>query len=133
MLLSARILADVANVNVFRYADVAEFTDGDGPAIYFQLIDSSQDRNMRPAGRRYMPSAGATLQVTLDAIDDAQKITRFATQPFANDPSIWMLQLQSTDKVAGTRSLVLVLTESGKVTRGIAQGVISAYGQTQAR
>jgi hypothetical protein len=133
MLLSARILNDVGGVNTFSYAQVAEFTEGDAPTIYFQLIDESLDRDSRPAGRRYMPAAGATLQVVIHNIDDAKTATRFATQPFAQDPSIWSISLLTTDTVRGTCSVKLTLTEGAKVTRGTASNVISADSQTVGR
>lgn len=119
MLLSARFLNDVANVNSFEYADVAEFTEGDPASVYFQLIDASLDKSLDgfvPAGRRYVPAAGATLQVTVETIDDAKVITRQATQPFANDGSVWKLDFLASDKIRGTANLRLKLTE-GSVTR----------------
>lgn len=133
MLLSARILTDVSGVNAFVFTDAVEFTEGDGPTIYFQLIDASLDRDLRPAGRRYMAASGAMLEVVVHSIDDAKKVTRYASQPFPQDPSIWALALTSTDKVKGTCSLKLTLTEGSKVTRGMADSVVRAYGQTQAR
>lgn len=131
MKLSARILTSVGNVNAFDYADVAEFTEGDGPTIYFQLIDASLDKDMRPAGRRYVPAAGAMLEVVIHNIDDAKRVTRFASQPFANDPSIWMVVLQATDAVRGTCSMKLTLTEGARTTRGVAESVISASALRQ--
>ena len=128
MILSCRILEDVADVNHFRYASEVRFTEGDGADIFFQLIDSSQDRNdqgFNPSGRRYAPAAGATLQIVVDTLNDAKKVTRYATQPFANEPSIWKLTLLPTDAIRGTASLRLLLTEGVKVTRGSAIGVIA--------
>lgn len=122
MRLSARILENVSGVNAYDYADAAEMTAGDAPTIYFQLIDLSKDRAEKgfvPAGRRYVPAAGATLSVVLDNIDDSRKVTRAATQPFPQDPSIWAITLLTTDKVLGTVNMKLTLTEPGpKVTYG---------------
>jgi hypothetical protein len=129
MRLSARILENVASVNAWDYAQVGEFTEGDAPTIYFQLVDLSKDRAERgfvPAGRRYVPSAGATLSVTLDNIDDARKITKTATQPYAQDPSIWALVLTTADKLRGTVNMKLTLTESGaKVSYGTLQPALN--------
>ena len=113
MLLSARILRDCVNVNSFEYADSAQFTKGDEVDVYIQLIDASLDtssENFLPPGRRYMPATGATLQVVIENIDDAKKITRNATQPFT-DPSIWKISFFSTDAIEGTSNLRLTLTE----------------------
>lgn len=133
MLLSARILVDAVSVNVYRVADVAEFTEGDGPAIYFQLVDTSVDRSdqgFRPSGRRYAPVVGATLVCTIAGINTSKAITRPATQPFVQDPSIWFVQLLPTDPLKGTYDLQLLLTEGVKVTRGVAHTVIHATPQT---
>lgn len=133
MLLSARILTDVANVNVYEASDVVEFTEGDAPTIYFQLVDASLDKGHRPPGRRYIPMAGATLQVVIQNIDDAKTVTRYAMQPFAQDLSIWSLVLQPTDNIRGVCSLTLKLTETSKVTRGFAENVIRALPQIRGR
>ncbi len=132
MLLSARILANVVNVNTFDHATEACFTEGDGPAIYLQLIDASKDRadkGFHPPGRRYAPASGATLSVVVENIDDDLKLTRTATQPFTNDPSIWMVQFLSTDPTRGTAHLRLVLTEGAVVRRGTVHSALSVQSQ----
>lgn len=116
MKLSLRFLNDVASVNSFEPADSFEFFAGDNQTLYFQLVDISLDRpehGFNPAGRRYMPPATSTLQVTLSNIDDAKKIVRMATQPFPLDPSIWAITILPSDPVKGTVGLKLVLTEPG--------------------
>lgn len=128
MRLSARMLDSVAGVNNFNYAQTVELTEGDSPTVYFQLIDASQDRADKgfvPAGRRYMPASGATLTVVLGNIDDARKVTKSCTQPYASDPSIWSFQLLASDTVRGTVNMTLTLTESSKVTKGLVQQAIS--------
>lgn len=114
MLLSARFLNQVSSVNGFEYAANAQWTEGDTVSLYFQLIDASLDRPAQgfvPAGRRYMPAAGATLNATITNIDDSVQITRTAVQPYALDPSIWRVDILSTDKIRGTCDLVLALRE----------------------
>ncbi|CAB4127188.1 hypothetical protein UFOVP75_77 [uncultured Caudovirales phage] len=121
MLLSCRMLENVVDANHFNYVQAMEFTEGDTPRIFLQLIDASLDKaiaGFSPAGRRYMPDIGATLKVTFDNLDDAKKITRTAIQPFASDPSIWMIDLLTTDKVVGTITLRLALTEGIVTTSG---------------
>lgn len=127
MILSARILQSVGGVNDFTYADQFEMVEGDTPLIYFQLIDAAKDRAVdafKPSGKRYVPASGATLSVVIDHIDDAKKITRAATQPFPGDPSIWTLQIMSVDNLRGTRSLKLMLSESGVSKNGFVKGAI---------
>lgn len=132
MQLGARILRDVANVNTFRVAERAAFTEGDTINVYLQLIDKALDlpsEGYVPPYRRYVPAAGATLSVVLESLDMAKKVTRTCTQPFAQDPSIWMLSILNTDKVRGTVTMTLVLTESGRVTRGTLQPALDVHNQ----
>jgi hypothetical protein len=122
MHLSARVLKDVQSVNSFEPDTELSWTEGDTLDVHLQLIDVSLDRALQgfqPEGRRYVPTAGATLSCVIENIDDAKKITRLATQPFANDGSIWRLNILSTDVIRGTPQLRLTLTEGTKVTRGL--------------
>lgn len=122
MLLSARAFLDVQNVNSFRYTNNIRFTEGDALTFYFQLIDASLDlgsEGFYPAGRRYCPAAGAVLTVTLDSVNAAKKITRVATQPFAQDPSIWAVNITASDPLRGTIPLKLNLVEGAKVTNAV--------------
>jgi hypothetical protein len=123
------MLSDVSNVNSFDYVDLFEFTEGDLPSIYFQLIDASQDKADRgfvPGGRRYCPGVGSTLTATLGSVDSAKTITRTCTQPFAtSDASIWKLTLQSGDTVVGFRDLRLVLVDGAVTLNGVLRHAIS--------
>jgi hypothetical protein len=135
MLLSARMLQDVASVNSYELTEEVEFTQGDTVDIYFQLVDASLDKAVKgfvPSGRRYVPAAGATLSVKLDNIDDNIQVTRAASQPFANDSSIWKVSVLSTDRIIGTCAMVLTLTEAGKVTRGRIEAVVLIRSQSTA-
>jgi len=134
MFLGARILTDVANVNSFEYTQTAEATEGDSVDLFIQLVDKSQDlpnKGFSPAFRRYMPLAGATLQTTLQSIDDAKTVIRWASQPFVQDASIWKITLLATDLLKGTFTLQLALNEAGKVTRGNVQQAISFTSLSQ--
>lgn len=127
MLLSARLLNNAVSVNSFEQVPRLVFGEGDAPAVFFQLIDKTLDRHEQgyvPAGRRYVPAVDATLSVILDNLDDARKVTRAASQPFAQDPSIWKVQLLSTDTVRGTINLKLTLTEGSVVTHGFVPAAI---------
>jgi len=118
VLLSCRFLNDVQSVNSFEPAAQIEFSAGDSQVLFLQLIDSSLDRadqGFSPAGRRYVPPAGTTMAVTFANIDDAKKFTRSASQPYAQDPSIWSVPILGTDGLRGTVNLSLVLTEPSRV------------------
>lgn len=123
MLLGARILNDVQNVNSYDKADVAQFTKGDPATVYFQLVDLSVDKAVdgyNPPGRRYVPAVGAVLSCVVECIDSNIQITRFATQPFVSDDrSIWALQFQASDKVQGTANIRITLTEGSTVRTGL--------------
>lgn len=130
MLLSARILKDVSSVNSFEIAEVAEFTEGSVTSVYFQLIDSSVNPascGFNPTGRRFIPASGSTLQCVVQHVDDAIKITRFATNPYADDRSIWKLDFFSTDKIRGTCNLQVTLTEGVVTTTGLVKSVFRIY------
>lgn len=121
MTLGARLLRSVVSVNSFDYSTEISAARGDAFIVYLQFTDKDQHRRelgFTPEGNRYMPAAGATVLVDVSNIDDAKKFTRSATQPFAQDPSIWALSFLSSDPLAGTVSLKLRLTESG-VTRTV--------------
>jgi hypothetical protein len=132
MLLSYRFLTDVASVNSFEVVSAAEINAGDTQDLYIQLIDASVDRaeqGYSPAGRRYMPSASASMVVTFTNRDtgpsiagdfDAsprlnptvpREIVRSAVQPFPGDASIWKIPLLASDPLRGTVQMKLVLTE----------------------
>ena len=123
------MLNDVAGVNSFEYVQVAQATQGDTVDIYFQLVDAGKNQSSpnsfySPSGLRFVPAAGATLQVVLKSINDAKTINRFASQPYAQDGSIWKLSLLAGDELQGTFGLNLTLTEAGRVTKGyLAQAI----------
>lgn len=127
MLLSARPLENVVNVNAYEVVDHVSFSEGDAVSLYLQLVDLAKDRPEQgfvPAGRRYMPAAGATLQVTLDHLNDARVITKVAVQPFSQDASIWRVDVMSTDIVRGTVTIKIALTENGTIRRGVMDSVL---------
>ncbi len=134
MLLSARMLVDVASVNNYQPTDTVRLTEDDTVDVYFQIIDKALDlpnQGFWPAGRRFMPTLGATLQVVAQSIDGAKTLTRFASQPYTQDPSIWRLSILASDHVKGTYAFQLTLTEGGRVTRGVVQQAISVESLTQ--
>jgi len=116
MKLGIRPLVSVASVNIFSYSQQLELNAGNAATFYFQLFDMDQDKASQgfdPAGKRYIPAAGATLAITFTNIDSAREFTRSATQPFAQDGSIWAVPLLATDPISGTVDIKGVLTESG--------------------
>lgn len=136
MLLSARMLNAVADVNTLDYIQTHQMTAGEQADVFFQLVDASKLPSTQyyfPAGLRYVPAAGSTLQCVLASIDDVGSITRYASQPFpTSDPSIWKLSLLSSDKIGGTLALQLTLNEGGVIRKGVLQAAVSVASGTQA-
>jgi hypothetical protein len=136
MLLSARFLANVSDVNNFDWIRQVEMNAGDPVTVYVQLVDASLDKSVQGwepiiSGRRYMPASGATLQVQLKNVDDTKTLNKIATQAFpTSDPSIWSFQIAATDDVQGTVSLTLVLTEGAVIRRGLIKAAIRVYPVT---
>lgn len=132
MLLSCRMFNGVTDVNDFTNVTQYEYVAGTPQTIYIQLIDASKDKAIQgfnPAGKRYTPASGATLQVVVDCIDDAKKIIRTATQPFSGDLSIWSFSILATDKLRGTATLRLKLTEGAIISYGSLPNAISITPQ----
>lgn len=117
MLLSARLLNNVCDINSFELTQTLEISAGDTSEIYLQLTDASVDKTRDPAGRRYIPPSGSTLQITIEDIDSSVSITKVATQPFLLDASIWRIAFDPiADATAiaglqGTYALKLTLIE----------------------
>lgn len=132
MILSLRFLQDVGGVNNFQWANDLRIGAASPTTLYLQLIDASvfpEIKGYNPSGRRYMPAVGAILTVTFGDINDNQKISRFASQPFAQDPSIWMVPILATDFLSmATIEVGLSLNESGTITTGCACGILRVIG-----
>jgi len=134
MLLSCLFLVDVGSVNIFRESSYCQISEGDTGVIYIQLRDTSVNtaqEGYKPVGRRYIPATGASLKVFIDnSLDSGKVVTKQASQPYANDPSIWSFTIQATDAISGTKAVRLELNEGGKITRGLVSGGIRAQSVT---
>ena len=121
MILGARFLVGLSDINSWHRSQlIQDLTRGQTTDVYFQLVDLGVDVDLAPvSGRRYCPPATSTLQVVIDDINPALKVTRFATQVAATlDASVWKLSLLATDALpTGTRTLLLTLTEPGSVVK----------------
>jgi len=109
-------LIDMCSVNSFVYASEIQGVQGDPVDLYFQLVDlekNTAQSGFYPGGLRYMPPASSTLQVVFKNVDTAKIVTRYASQPYAQDTSIWKVSVLATDPIAGTVNIKFVLTEPG--------------------
>ncbi len=134
MLLSAKILDQVADVNHFHVVPVQKWYMGDTVTVYLQLVDLSQrpwgdSYRGLPGGLRYVPAAGATLTAFLNLLDDSRKVTRALTQAFpTQDPSIWALAILPTDTLRGSPEVQLTLLEGvQQTTCTLPRGSIAIY------
>lgn len=101
MLLSAQLLADVADVNRYRIVNQVESRAGSTVDVFFRLIDRDADRDLNPPGRRYVPAANSTLAVSLKSVYPRKQLAFPATTPFPEDRSIWKFSISPNDgKVA---------------------------------
>lgn len=137
MILSARFLDGVADVNNFNTRQLLELMAGEPVTIYLQLVDATKDtisQGFPLSGRRYMPATGAVLSVIVDNIDDAKKYTKICSQPFpTTDPSIWSFSLLATDFLGpATQNLRLVLTEGAVTRRGMVKNAFRVEGYNTA-
>lgn len=118
MLLSAKILKNIFGVNAFSYGTGWTIRADEPNSLYFQLVDKDQ------ADLRYMPAALATLNVTFPALPGDSAIVVAATQPFAQDSSIWKVDLTNL-QVPGSGAVVFALTEGATTRTFSVQNAIS--------
>lgn len=130
MRLNAKILKNVANVNNWQYANQASIQEGQANEIYFQLVDydkvpgSDKSSALPDSPLRYMPQGVASVSATFPSIDSALEFTVVATQPFADDKSIWKISLLST-QLPKSGNFKIKLTEDGADKNILAKNAIA--------
>jgi hypothetical protein len=115
MALAIELLVNVSNVNTFQSATEITFSEGEAIDVYLRLVDSNKKEGAYDTTfLRYIPQGTTTntLKVDIQNLDDAKKISRYCTQPYATDTSIWKLALTAADALVGTVSLKFTLTET---------------------
>jgi PDZ domain-containing secreted protein len=112
MKLSAKLLKNVANVNCFEYADQWDISEGSAQRLYFQIIDKLKD------DLRYLSQATVIDEVTVTflSIDDDSEITKTAVQAFADDKSVWYIDLTAAE-----------VPNSGAVKFSISEDTVVSY------
>lgn len=110
MRLSAKLLKSVVNVNSFAYTSQWDIAEGNAQRLYFQFVDKHQ------SDLRYLSQATPlSASVTFDNIDDSLEIVKSATQAFADDKSIWYIDL-AADEVPSNGAVQFSFDEDGVVT-----------------
>lgn len=121
MRLNAKILKNVVDVNHWQHANQAHISEGQSNYIYIQLIDMDWSTKSSPEQSpayaqypiRYISQATAiTVKAKFLSIDDAQEFEITATQPFADDKSIYKFSLSSI-QIPNAGNLVITIDEDG--------------------
>ena len=106
MRLYIEMLDSVCNVNNWKHVDEVTISEGEASDIYFQIINKSQHI-------RYMTQATSySVSAIFPDVDESQTIEVAASQPFADDKSIWKVSLGSS-QTPGSGTFLVKLTEDG--------------------
>lgn len=114
MRLSAKSLKNVENLNTFQYTNQwivrQDGNSGEEQSLYFQLVDLDKDNI------RYVPEAGAVVVVTFPDLDQSVQAVKTAVNPFAEDRSIFRIDLTVLDIIA-SGNVKFQITEGSKVKK----------------
>jgi hypothetical protein len=120
MQLAIKTLNNASTVNNLMYLNQTTVTPGETKTIYFQLIDSDTQ-----FGNRYIPTVGSTVTIEMNCLNKNNNISKIATNPIADDRSIWAFNLSSseTNTLAGINMTVTVV-DGANIIKSVAEGVI---------
>lgn len=111
MQLSTVFLQRVVNVNSWATQTQWSATEGNVNTLYFQIVD------LEEGGIRYLTQATAySVSAIFPSICDDMQYTIVATQPFADDKSIWKVILTN-----------LQVPHSGNVQFSITEDTVTTY------
>ena len=124
MRLGIMMLDAASSINALKYLPQLNFTPGETGTVLFQLVDLDNQTSANSYSR-YMPATGALLNAQLFSNNNANALSKIATQPFPSDPSIWQFQVSSADtsKMAGV-NMQVTLTQGSDVKIGFGKSVI---------
>ena len=130
MRLNAKIIKNVSSVNHWEYTDSAYLQADQINDFYFQLVDldkiqpGEKSKALPDFPLRYMPQgAVVSLSVTFPDLNPDNQFTVLATQPFADDKSIFKVTLSSA-QVPNSGAIQVSLTEDGVVRNFNLKGAI---------
>lgn len=114
-----------STLNNLKYMNQIIITPGSTVTILFQLVDLDTVQEANKFGNRYMPADGASLEIDIQSVNDVNSLNKVATQPFADDKSIWQFSLSATEteEMSGT-NMKLTLTEGLNISVGKAKQVL---------
>jgi len=125
MKLSAKFLKNVANINCFEYVSQWDISEGSAQTLCFQITDKHKD------DLRYLSQATVidSVTVTFPSIDEGEVITKTATQKWADDKSVWCVDL-AADEVPGSGAVYFSIIEDTieskfKVSQAISMSLLN--------
>ena len=111
MRLTAIILENVANINNYDIVSEATLSDSGPNSFHIQIVNLSKHEI------RYITQASSySVTALFDDINDAEEFEISATQPFADDKSIWKISFSSS-QIPNSGTFVIKLTEDGIDTK----------------
>ena len=103
------LLDKVKDINSFEEVSELELVSGNASRVYFQIVDANSFSECAETYRRVMPQcATLDVKVTFLDIDEEFTIERVATQAFADDKSIWYVNILETDQLAPNSMMVSI-------------------------
>lgn len=133
MRIGAKVLKNVVDINHWQHASQAHLAEGQSNEIYIQLVDydwsTKSTAEQSPAFPqypiRYISSATVVSVVAkFLSIDDAEEFEITATQPFADDKSIFKFSLTSS-QIPNAGNMVVELTEDAILRSFVVQQAIT--------
>jgi hypothetical protein len=135
MKLSLKLLQDPASLNNYSPAVQASIIKGQTANLYVQLVDSD-------TGNRYVPAAGSTLKISISRLITYlatlanertaadYSVEAFATNPFADDRSIFLLPLTAAQTLnMSSGGIRAVLTQGSDVKIAVLnQAIVATTG-----
>lgn len=120
MRINAKIIKNVSSVNHWEYSNEAYLQEGQVNEFYFQLVDldkihpAEKSKPLPDFPLRYISQATTvSVEVTFPYIDSTEQFSVVATQPFADDKSIFKATLAST-QIPNSGGIIIKLTEDGQ-------------------
>lgn len=131
MRINAKILKNVADVNTWQYANQAYIQEGQANSIYIQLVDldkthpDEKSEALPDFPVRYIPQGAVnSVSMTFLDIDSDTEFSVTGSQPFADDKSIWKIDLTDA-QLPNTGSVKVSLDEDGTVMQFLLKGALS--------
>lgn len=125
MNLSFRAINSDGTLNNFYQLDKINIVKENAATVRIQLIDL--EKKLKEDALRYIPASGATMTVTFFRSQTADVVTKNASNPFADDRSIWQVALTAAEAAKVSSGFLLVtLTEGSTITKLKVDGLVSA-------